>query len=244
MTKPLVAILAVFGLAQTTTATAQVVISTAFGNGADAYLTNDDQQGPTTATGTQTGMTLYYNGVNRAKILYFRFDISQVTGDLSGATITLNATSNNRSRTNTIFALADSPTEGGAGNNWLESAITYDTASGVDPLSALNTITLNLDFTAVATLAYVQGAPGDYTSTTGTISDFLAADTDGIVTFAFGRITTDASDLSAFQTKEAGNNLEPRLNLPNATLVPEPGTIALFLAGAGFLVLVRRRSRA
>ena len=213
---------------------------------ADTYLTNDPDSLPTEAHGTEELMELRLLPDVRTRVLYFQFDLSQVTGDLSGATITLNATQILKTRVLDFYGVVDGAV-GGQGENWDENTLSYSDAAGFEATFA-GAVATTAELTSIlAEMGVNKDVLGDYSTDTSTEMDaFLAADTNGLVTFASIYPGPDGT-AQFFTTKEntvAGAALAARLYLPNATAVPEPATIALLLGGMSLLlVLYRRRTR-
>ena len=211
---------------------------------ADTYLVNDFDADASLAHGTDTSMEIRSLRDRRMHILYFRFDLSGVTGDLSDATISLNATSSKKNGTVQFHGILDGAL-GGQGENWDESTLVYNNAAGFSPTYPGQYVATS-DLSAIlATVDMSDGAPGLYSTTaTTTMDDFLAADTNGMVTFAALYTGPNGNARYVFSTKEADAALSAQLNLPYATAVPEPATVAFFLGGFSLLlVLYRRRSR-
>jgi|GEM_PF-480362 len=197
-----------------------VDVPTSLGDGADAYLSNDENRGPTVTHGTKSFLEIrQYTGV-RLRLLYLRFDLRQVAGDRSGATITLEGTSIGHDRPIVFHGLNESAATG-LGENWSESAVSYANASGIDPAAALGSFGLTADATP-APLARTDGsASGAITTLPDPALDaFLAADSDGLVTFiAFidpAALTTD--EYFTLSSKEGA--AAPVLRLPHATVPP------------------------
>ena len=205
-------------MAITGSSRAAVDISTAVGSGADTYLTNDGNSGPGANLGTIDSMEIREADGVRMRHLYFRFDISSVAGqDLSGASITINGLIVNRNRPMTFRGVVDGAA-GGLGEAWDENAVSFNSAAGIDPATPLSAEAL---FTAEATpVARTAGsALGPNTTQPSTdLDDFVAADTNGLVTFI---VTLDEVDNNSedfyFTSKEAGTGLEPFISFPNAT---------------------------
>lgn len=97
----------------------RTAITTANGNGADTYLSNDGQlgnYGPTSTHGADTSLAVRRYDGTRQKLLYVRFDLTGVTGSLTGATLSFNLTGSNRTRLWGIYGLVDE-----ALDNWPEA---------------------------------------------------------------------------------------------------------------------------
>jgi hypothetical protein len=217
---------------------AAVIRPNTFESGADAPLANDSLIAGTTASGA-TGQNMEIRAgdtaTSRNRLGIIRFDLSEITGDLTGTTISFFETGNN-SRTVTVFGLVD----GDTGENWDEATITYDTAPAISlnpgpppstTFDALRTVNLGT-FNTTASTGEVLSFGG------AALETFLASDTNDLVTFYFYR---DGGGAVTIRTKENTNTTQPpTLTLPNATLVPEPGAMCL-LAFGGLALLSRRR---
>lgn len=214
----LVGLLALFlnlGVAQTAIG---LSVSTAVGNGADTYLTNDANRGPELAHGEKVHLEIRQFPDTRLRIVYLRFDLTGVIGDLSGATITLEGTSITHDRPIAFYGLQESPLAG-AGEAWEESTITYATASGLDPTSPLADFAFTSDTTSTAVASTIGSADGPITTAPNPALDaFLTADTNGLVTFiALLEPNVTGDEYFFFSAKEGG--AAPTLNLPNATAI-------------------------
>lgn len=238
-------------------ASAAVSVSTSFGSGADSNPMNDVQDagtGPAANRGTTTTMQIR-NSATRAKAAYFRFDLSGVTGNLHGATLTLPLTFNNgnRVRTLNVYGLIDNATD----DAWAESSTHYSNAPGftyTDPDTSTATQeptnSITIDSTKLTQLG-TFATPSDttvyttFTTSAATLSldAFLDADTNDLVTFAITLPTADANAAFDLSTKENTNGLAPILNLPNAVAVPVPEPTSAAMLGLGALTLISRRRR-
>lgn len=210
-----------------------VTITTADGNGADTYLTNDGNSSGTTPHGTEGAMEFRDLVGVRFRALYMRFDISSVSGPIQDAQITINGTTINRNRDLLFMGLID----GSPNENWDEATTTYDSASGFG--SATDDGTFTLDGNLTAELARTSGSVlGLNTTNLSTDLDaFLNADTDGLVTFAVYSIQPwNQSEDFYFSTKEAGT-VNPSLTF---TVIPEPAA-CLLLGLAGIVGLTLRK---
>ena len=209
------------------------VVSTEDGNGADTYLTNDSQQGPDTNTSAEVRMRAFRQLADtRSKTAYIRFDLTGAAEtDLSDSYLTFEATYlKGGAKVVNVYGLMD-----GDGDSWDESTITYNTAPGILPATLgncapdLSMVTL---LGTISTPAAGDPYPVRFSSnpTDLPLADFLAADTNKLVTFIF----IGTNNEGEIASKEHETFMAPTL-----TMVPEPATLALL--GLGGVVLLRRR---
>jgi hypothetical protein len=236
---------------------AAMIVPTSFGTGADAYLQNDSQDagtGPDVVRSTQDNMLFRYLVNSRVKIPYFRFDLSGIRGDRSGATLSLQVLTNNgnRSRALDVYGLIDDAVD----EAWAEGTISYSNAPGFiytdpDPVTAGNQPSNNFtidpsEMVFLGTITTPAGL-GVMTSTTAALNlnSFLAGDTNKLVTLALVRSVSDSNVQYTFATKEnaTAGVLFPTLTLPNALEIPEPVTAAMLVVGAFAFAIQRRRTR-
>jgi hypothetical protein len=221
---------------------AEIILTTANGSGADTFLSNDTQTGNYGATSIHGGdkeMQARISDGSRMKMPYFRFDISSASGlDLTGAYVTLIESYGNRARTWNVYGLNDSTED-----VWNEAATSYSNAPGIlQPANggvAYNSALYSFDpakVTLLTTIALASSAPATVSSAVNTAMDsFLAADTNGMVTFMIVAQASDSAPSYGFATKEnTGSYAYPTLTLPKA--VPEPATLSM-LAAVGLLAL-------
>ena len=128
-------------LACSRSALSQVDIDTRVGSGADSEIANDD---PTfgAAFADDTQGTLQPDSMNirflndfaarRNRAALMRFDIAGVSGDVSGAGITVHSVQ--QSRRLEVYGLLDTNDDGI--EDWDESTITYNTAPGITNLGS------------------------------------------------------------------------------------------------------------
>jgi len=210
----------------TCTVQAEVVVTTATGNGADTYLSNDGQgadYGPDTMHGDDTSLRAFRQlAAVRSKAAFLRFDISNTAGDMSGAVLTLDATFLKGSAKDVqVYGLVD-----GDDDFWDESTITYNNAPGVLPTNLGDYLLDTPKVTLLGTIT-VPAAGGEYPVTFSSdptaldMTSFLDSDTNGLVTFLF--IGTDNEGEIASKEHETFN--APTLTLPNAVIGAETAAV-------------------
>jgi hypothetical protein len=220
-------------------AQAFVTVTTAVGRGADTYLTNDGQEGPTVNRGTSTSLRAFRilpqppAPTGRIKIGYIRFDLSDVGGDLTGATLTFEATKlKGTAKDVNVYGLID-----GVKDTWpglTELTINYNNAPGVLSAALAN---YRLDFNNVTLLGKITTppipSPAVYPVRFSSfdvnlpLGGFLNLDTNKLVTFLF--MGTDNEGEIA--SKEHATFLKPTLTLPNAFPLraynPNPANVSI-----------------
>jgi hypothetical protein len=108
-------------------ATQQTIVSTAFGNGADATVT--ENSGVAGGSGGTSSLTTHWNNANRNEYIELRFDLSQVEkGSIANAALELTAFQSMSNHTLRVYGLEHAAT----GQDWDESAIEFDTAPGLE----------------------------------------------------------------------------------------------------------------
>lgn len=203
----------------------QAVITTAHGDGADTYLSNDGNSGPTVVHGGDTALNMRAITDLRARVMLLRFDVSNfVAGSLTEATLTLNFTASNRTRTWNAFGLTDQSLDG-----WLEGDTNYDNGPGILPATLGNYAIDEAAWSNLGTFA-VQSGTGQQTTDPVSLNldAFLTGNTNGyaslLLAFPSG---TDTNPDWWVTSKEGNGLLAPTLSLPNAEAIPEPSTYAV-----------------
>jgi hypothetical protein len=202
------------------------VVTTADGNGADTFVTNDETNDKNSIMGTEQTLEIRNCEYVQQRIGYLRFDISGVKvdndryfgGDLSGATLALNVTGT-QEKFVSIYGLVDGPND-----LWDEATLSYSTAPGVISTPSVGRAVspgrYKLNGALLQKLGQIKlGTSGLCSSDPNTLylDTFLAQDTNKLITLI---IINEESDPDAdwwITTKESDTpELAPALNLPNA----------------------------
>jgi hypothetical protein len=107
------------------------VVTTADKNGADTYVSNDQEQSGKSTHGTESIITVRNFRGNRSKTALFRFDISRITGDRKGVVLRLHLSKGTRIRNLDVYGLKDGPAD-----NWDENTVSYNIAPGLEAAAA------------------------------------------------------------------------------------------------------------
>jgi hypothetical protein len=233
-----------------------VVISTADGAGADAYVRNGGSANHNFGADPELLVkTSHSAGWHRSA--YLRFDLSDYAGQtITDATLALSQlTGSGTSPSGTqwqfgVFGISESADDWAEGVGTLaapgasgirsssQPAGAFSATNGVIPVSGSLPLLATFSITGSSTLGSVSIA-----SSTA-LADFIAADADGIVSLGIYRFTTEQAGggtaYHAFASAEHGSVAAPTLSFQT---VPAPGGIAL-VAMAGGILLTRRRVRA
>ncbi|QNN21701.1 DNRLRE domain-containing protein [Planctomycetales bacterium ZRK34] len=218
-------------------------ITTADGNGADAFIEFRTDQAGAADTNHGTDTTVQTKSGEDSNQLYrksyLRYDLSSV-GDDQVFSASLDLTVNNRvttGQTFNVYALVDGVDgdDDPSGAGWIESGaggITWNNAPGNDTGTGL-------DSDAVL-LGTFTGGVNDETLrfTSEALVDFLNADTNGLVTFILVDLTPGSfgdSNFLQFDSKEQSGGVAPALSL---VLIPEPTSLMVMI---GMLLGVIRR---
>ncbi len=214
-------------------ASADVILTTADGNGADAYI---HQNSPSTNFGASGNLEVKRDtreNENWDRKTYLRFDISSLTVTVASAKLELEfAEPAGWNRTHALYGLNEKDgTETDIDDNWDESGLTWNNAPGHDNDSTVT------DATFLGELQIVENQTGIVTYNQSAISDFLNADEDGLVTFILYRSDSGIT-VEKFHSKETTGEdaMAPTLTM---TLIPEPASV-LMLGLCGMLALRRR----
>lgn len=231
-------------LALAATSFGQAVITTGDGNGADTYVSNDSNRGPTYVAGLDAALNQRVYWDVRAKLTMLRFDVSDfVPGSLTDASLSLDFTSSNRTRTWTVYGLADSSLD-----NWDEASTNYNNAPGFQAADPGQYAFDETVWTSLGTWNIAAGAGVQTSDPVALNMDaFLTGNDNGLVSFLFVNDTDSNADWW-MRSKEgaATEGLAPTLTLPNAQIVPEPSTYAVLFGTVALLgaVYFRRRKNA
>jgi hypothetical protein len=176
-----------------------------------------------------------------------RFDLNNALGDRSGSILTFQIVSTaNRDRTFQVWGLADNATD----DAWDETTTSYNTAPGVIPTPPTPIAQVDIDeskMTLLGTVGMIGSGAQVVRSDNGepdsmlNLDNFLAADTNGLVTFL---IINSASDTTASYSIASKENTTPDIVLPTLELpnaVPEPAAVSSL--GMGALVMLGHRRR-
>ncbi|HOQ04563.1 MAG TPA: DNRLRE domain-containing protein [Anaerohalosphaeraceae bacterium] len=204
-------------------ARADMIVSTADGNGADTFVGNDSNKGPNNNYGASTTLDIRNYTNVRAHIGYVRFDITSIGGvDPTGARLQLFLTQAQNSRTWNIYGVKDGPND-----FWNEMTITYNNSPWMLPASSGNFALDETKVTLLGTMFVPAGGNQLRTSDPASLdlASFIKQDTNNLITL----ILVGPADGSGTQyyvlTKEgqAGATdpafVAPRLVLP---AVPNP----------------------
>jgi autotransporter-associated beta strand protein len=203
---------------------AQVTFTTAGGTGADTFLTNDSNSGPTSVRGANTVMNMRRFDGTRSRQPLFRFDIGSLSSgaNLTGTTLSLTITrSANRTRTANVYGLIDE-----ALDSWPESTTSYSNAPGASAATAGNYSYSIYDavnnptgkYKLLGTISFPAAASATpIVSNTANLNldSFLDDDTNGLVTFLIIPQTTDSTADWDIAPKENTSSAPPLLTLPN-----------------------------
>ena len=223
-----------------------ISITTADGNGADAYVLSN---APNSNFGSSTTVQVKYAaggvpGFQRKG--YFRFDLSGVMTPLDDATLTLTIGDPVGGvpvvglQTFSVYGLLD----GDPGETWGESTITWNNAPANDTSNGNGVLSPPGSFLGDFSLTGT-GTPGTPVTLSGSdLVDFLNADTDDLATFIVVRDTFDPNSngwIHSFASKENTTLAPATLSVTES--VPEPLTLfgSILAVGFGCGVLKRKQ---
>jgi hypothetical protein len=230
-------------------------ITTADGNGADTYGSNDSSSGPGVVHGaedtanvrslvtiTSSGPPNFEEIIQgvRARVTMLRFDMTTPGAPTEDVRLKLIETFGRRNRTIQVYGLNDGPDD-----NWDEATVSYSNMPGVVNGSATGTYAMDpLETTFLGEMNVIDNRIGGVDTPQAVVSDpatlplddFLAMDTNGLVTLflTFNPVNTDSNPDYRFATKENATYMAP-------ALIPEPASLALVLFGVATLHGALRR---
>lgn len=199
-------------------ARAEIIRDTSFGLGADTFIGNDSNKGPNNNYGGGATIDIRnYPGV-RAHIGYVKFDISGVSGSMSGSQLQIYITSGGSARTWDIYGLIDNDVD----DAWGEMTITYNNAPGMLAATAGNFTIDAAKMTLLGTLAVPSTINVTVTSDPVTLdlTSFLESDTNGLVTFVLIPQPPERQFYVAAKEGVTAENgwIAPTLIMPNGSL--------------------------
>lgn len=198
------------------------------GSGADTFLANDSNTGPTSVRGTNTIMDMRRFDGTRSRQPLFRFDVSSLPSgaNLTGATLSLIISrSANRTVTANVYGLVDETLD-----SWSEASTSYSNAPGASPATAGNYSYSIYNATTNPTGKYkllgTMNFPTTANTTTPIVSNtaslnldsFLDDDTNGLVTFLIIPSSTNTTADWDMASKEHATAAPPLLSLPNVLI--------------------------
>ena len=234
---------------------APITITTAFGSGADAQVTENGDPAVSGGDGTEPTLNARYSTLSpdtnndRNEYIFLRFDLAEITaGSVTTASLNLTAYRTTDSYDLNIYGLNDNV----SGQNWDEATVQFNSAPGLTfDGDSDSRGRVDADTTLLGGITENASEGVLLSFSDADLISFLNADTDGLVTFLIER-ETNVSGQARFASKEAttlGSGGTPvaagtyasYLQL-DATAIPEPATYALLggLLALGY-VMVRRR---
>jgi hypothetical protein len=218
-------------------------LTTADGNGADTFGSNDSNSGPTVVHGAEETVNVRSLAASRARLAMLRFDVSDPDTPTTNVRLKLIETQGTRNRVMQVYGLND-----GADDNWDESTANYSNMPGVDNLAALGSYAMDLnEVTLLGNMNVIDNRIGGVATpqaifsnpATLPLDNFIAQDTNGVITLflTYDPANTDSNPDYRFATKENTAGHAP------PTLIPEPASLALVVVGLALAAAgVRRRS--
>lgn len=199
-------------------------LSTAVGDGADTYLSNDSDHGPDAVHGADATLNVRHHTAPRMRVTMLRFDVSDVSSDFFNdeATLSLDFDSASNTRTWQVYYLSDATFAG-----WDEATTTFNNAPGI---SGENFGDLVIDENVWSSLGTWGVTNDNIVQTSDPVSlnlePALTNHADGLVSFLLSYEGTDNVSWWT-HSKESIDGMAPTLNM-----VPEPSTYATILGAA------------
>lgn len=181
------------------------------------------------------------------RFAYVRFNLSGVTDPIQNVQLQLIERIGNSADTFNVYGLTE------AADDWDEATLIWGTsAPGVDttqntamPLKTADLYGGGTVLTTITTLGTNNTAKANASPVaTGAVLDFIAADTDKVISFLIAEPGTGTGDAQGvgWDSREAVGSVSGAVAPTLAINVPEPTTATLLVAAA--VGLVRRRRRA
>jgi hypothetical protein len=231
------------------------VRTTAFGAGADVELR---EQTPANNYNTTSMNTRTSSGGDRNEIIALRFDLSGYTlADLTGVSLSvINYRNDTSTRKVALYGVNHNAVPAAGSftvDNWGETSVTFSNMPGLQaPDGSLLTQSLDLpNLTPLGQISYHPNSEGlpevfsDPALTTfiqsysgSTFVTFLLAQATDYSTTGQARIAS--KEATALATTDPLSDYAPYMTF---SLVPEPSTAAMVLAGLGVLFALRRSRR-
>jgi len=211
------------------------LISTSDGDGADAFVWYAQ---PNSNYGTEEIVAIKADsgGLLNSRKGYLRFDVSSIADPIDIVALSLVYTGTNAANapadpsTYNIYGLTD----GGAGETWGESTITWNNAPA-NVASSANGVDLALaSFLGSFDINQPVNPDDVFGLSSSDLTAFVQADTDGLVTLIITRAQTNFS-IEYFASRESNSYSAPLLDITtsdsNGNPMPIPSGIALLLVG-------------